>query len=438
MRLSQQVSLLTCGAVAGAVVLSGALGLALVRHAYDAQAQDVLHREAVLLSRVAVPGRARPVDRVLTGAGVQVVRVRADGRVTGRLLPGPADVAAAAAGQSVSGVRDLGGVRYLLDVEPVAQDGGIILLQPGREARATSYAVLRRLALALLVGLVVAAALGALLARRIARPLADAARAAHRLAAGERDVRLPPNGPDEVAEVAAGLNGLAGALAVSEARQREFLLSVSHELRTPLTAVAGFAEALADGVAADPAAAGRTIAVEAARLDRLVSDLLELARVGAQEFRLDIGDVDLVALVQATAQVWSARCAAVDVPFTLQLEAAQAQVRSDAGRLRQVLDGLLENALRVTGSGAPVLLVLREEPGCFALEVRDGGPGLSEQDLPVAFQRGMLHDRYRGVRPVGTGVGLALVDGLVRRLGGTAVAQRAPEGGAAFTVRLPR
>ena len=438
MKLSRQVSLLTCGAVAGAVVLSGGLGLALVQHAYDAQAQDVLHREAVLLSRVVVPGRARPVDRVLAGAGVRVVRVQPDGRVLGRLHPDPADVAAAAAGQPVSGVRDLPGGRYLVDVEPVGQDGGIILLQPRRQARATSYAVLRRLALALLVGLVVAGALGALLARRVARPLGNAARAAHRMAAGERDVRLAPDGPDEVAEVAAGLNGLAGALAVSEARQREFLLSVSHELRTPLTAVTGFAEALADGIAVDPAAAGRTIAVEAARLDRLVSDLLELARIGAQEFRLDIDDVDLVPLVQAAAGVWSARCAAVQVPFTLELGPARACVRSDAGRLRQVLDGLLENALCVTGSGVPVLLALQEEPGCFALEVRDGGPGLSEQDLPVAFSRGVLHDRYRGVRPGGTGVGLALVEGLVRRLGGTAVAGQAPEGGAAFTVRLPR
>jgi signal transduction histidine kinase len=102
-----------------------------------------------------------------------------------------------------------------------------------------------------------------------------------------------------------------------------------------------------------------------------------------------------------------------------------------------VLDGLAENALRVTPAGRPVLLGLYETPGTAVLQVRDGGPGLAPEDLPVAFERSVLYERYRGVRQVGTGVGLALVHGLTTRLGGTATAGRAPEGGACFTVRLP-
>ncbi|MGH8860843.1 MAG: sensor histidine kinase, partial [Jatrophihabitantaceae bacterium] len=134
--------------------------------------------------------------------------------------------------------------------------------------------------------------------------------------------------------------------------------------------------------------------------------------------------------------VWDARCRAAGVEFRLQPEPARAW--TDAARVRQVVDGLLENALRVTPSGAPIVLAVRSEPdGRACLEVRDGGPGLRQEDLAVAFERGVLHERYRGVRQVGTGLGLAIVHGLVTRLGGTVDAGHAAEGGARFTVRLP-
>jgi two-component system sensor histidine kinase BaeS len=110
---------------------------------------------------------------------------------------------------------------------------------------------------------------------------------------------------------------------------------------------------------------------------------------------------------------------------------------TDPTRVRQIVDGLAENALRVTPAGRPVLLGLYETQGFAVLQIRDGGPGLAPEDLPVAFERSVLYERYRGVRQVGTGVGLALVHGLTTRLGGSADAGRAPEGGACFTVRLP-
>jgi signal transduction histidine kinase len=111
-------------------------------------------------------------------------------------------------------------------------------------------------------------------------------------------------------------------------------------------------------------------------------------------------------------------------------------VSTDPRRLRQVLDGLAANAVRATPSGAPVVLALRAGDGFAELQVRDGGPGLAEEDYRHAFEKGVLHSRYQGVRPVGTGIGLALVHGLVTRLGGTIHARPAPEGGAAFTVVL--
>jgi two-component system sensor histidine kinase BaeS len=111
---------------------------------------------------------------------------------------------------------------------------------------------------------------------------------------------------------------------------------------------------------------------------------------------------------------------------------------ADAGRIRQVVDGLLENALRVVPPGAPVIVAARPaNPAGGIVEVRDGGPGLTDDDLAVAFERGALRDRYAGVRRVGSGLGLALAAGLVRRLGGRIEAGHATEGGARFTVWLP-
>jgi two-component system sensor histidine kinase BaeS len=146
--------------------------------------------------------------------------------------------------------------------------------------------------------------------------------------------------------------------------------------------------------------------------------------------------------VAAAAEAWAGRCANAGVLLHAELPQGPVDVRTDPGRIRQVIDGLLENALRVVPPGAPVVLAVRPPlalpgPAFAVVEVRDGGPGFTDEDLAVAFERGALYQRYRGVRKVGSGLGLALAARLVRRLGGTIEAGHAPEGGARFTVGLP-
>lgn len=173
-------------------------------------------------------------------------------------------------------------------------------------------------------------------------------------------------------------------------------------------------------------------------MDRLVSDLLDLARLGADRFTLDIQPVDLGALLTEAARIWRPRCETVGAVLVLEVPATPVTVSTDPRRLRQVLDGLSDNALRVLGPGRPLVFSLTAEPGAAVLAVRDGGPGLAPADYPVAFVPGELNRRYRGRRPTGAGLGLALVHGLVDRLGGTITAAPAPEGGVAMTIRLPR
>ena len=458
-----------------AVIVTGAIFLGQLGRASETQARRVLGRQADLVADLARrPGALADLrDRdnrlradLARAAGAQqisLVVLGPDGRET--IALGAADgrrvpvLSAATRGRLVATsrntvVRTAAGRRVVVASRPLSGGDTLLLIQDVSVARRPMVSEGRRLLVALVVALAAATVAGLLLARWLARPLRALAGAAHALAGGRRDVdlalALPAGGPAEIADVADALGGLAGALATSEARQREFLLSVSHELRTPLTAIRGFAEALADDVTppAETSRAGQVILDEALRLDRLVQDLLALARLDADDFPVDLAPVDLGRVLADAAEVWRRRCAAEGIPLLVEEPRGRpVVVVTDATRLRQILDGLAENALRVVPAGAPIVLAARAERGgpdgpaglvaAGVLEVRDGGPGLTADDLRVAFDRSALYERYRGLRPVSTGLGLALVGRLAARLGGTAAAGVAPEGGAAFSIRLP-
>ncbi|MEZ5115633.1 MAG: HAMP domain-containing sensor histidine kinase [Candidatus Nanopelagicales bacterium] len=426
-----------------AAAVAFAVSFPLVRASGEAQARASLARLADLTATslqqlpsgvTVLPPR---LAAVLEVEGVEAYLVRPG-------FPAPdgvtdADVLGLAAGQPVSTVADTPDGTVLVEGRPLGNSTGLVLLQQASVATEPSGTVLRRLAVALLIGLVFAVVVAVLASRRVTRPLRRAAEAANQLSTGRRDVRVEPEGPEEVAAIAESLNGLSAALAVSEGRQREFLLSVSHELRTPLTAVSGYAEALADGVVPETEVprTGEVIRAEAARLDRLVADLLDLARLGAADFRVDLVDLDLALLAGEAAAVWADRCEREGVLLRVEQPGTPVPARTDPVRVRQVLDNLAENALRVTPAGRPIVLAVRTEGPWAVVEVRDGGPGLTGDDVGVAFEPGALYERYRGVRPVGTGLGLALVGRLAVGLGGGAEAGAAPEGGARFTVRVP-
>jgi signal transduction histidine kinase len=380
--------------------------------------------------------RAKRVAQELRAQGIETVLIRA-GRPDRGGLPAQV-VARVAAGEVVSQRVTYQGRFMLAEGRPAGDGDGIVLLQP--VASASLLSVLGGLWIALVAGLLAGVLVGVVLARRLGRPLHDVATAARRISAGDRSARAPTGVPAEVAVVSVALNDLAAALSTSENRQHAFLMSVSHELRTPLTTIKGYAEALADGVVGADGAqkVGQTMLDESARLDRLVEDLLALARLEADDFPLEVVDVDVGALVADAAETWGARYAAVGVVLEVELPAHLVWARTDPGRVRQVIDGLLANALRVVPAGAPVVLAVRGDTRTAVLEVRDGGPGFTDDDLNVVFERGALSARYRGVRQVGSGLGLALAARLVARLGGRIEAGHAHEGGARFAVWLPR
>jgi two-component system sensor histidine kinase BaeS len=446
--LTGRITALAVGIALVTGVLAGALAIGLIRSADQRSARHTLSQLAdaaqVSIDRSAAGALAQVrAKRVLGVLGVRYGSFGPLGGVSGDPLAvdatRPADLVRLRAGESVSATRTVDGRKVF--IEGRATDRiGFVLVQPRSDATAGGSAAIRRTIIAILIGVGVAALVGGLVARRLARPLRRTAAAAHALAQGRRDVTVTAEGPAEVAEVAEAITMLSEALSQSEGRQREFLMSVSHDLRTPLTAITGYAESLAEGVvpAGETAQVGTVMLSEARRLARLVGDLLDLARLDAQDFRIEFGPVELTELARAAAPVWDQRCRAAGVEFLLEIPSVPVPVLTDAARVRQILDGLMENALRVTPTNAPIVLAVRPEPdGRGCAEVRDGGPGLTDADLAVAFERSELYRRYRAQRQVGTGLGLAIVHGLAARLGGTVEAGHAREGGARFTVRLP-
>ena len=440
--------LLTSAVAAIVVIIAGLISYPLVRSAEVTQSQNQLSRLADLT--------AAAIDRGAPNGGLErdhlvppslSATLRSE-QVQGYLV---FDASGAVPGVPKEEVRELlehgtlstegesADGRVFVEGRSLASGGALILEQPVAIAGGSAQAGLLRFLMALFIGLLVAIPIGYFAASRIVRPLRAARDAAYELHSGARDVRLEPEGPSEVAEIALALNSLSDALNISERRQREFLLSVSHELRTPLTAVKGYAEALADDVIEpqDVAKTGATVAAEAQRLDRLVSDLLDLARLGAVDFHVNPASVDLKDIGIEAAEVWRTRCEREDVRFEQELPADELLAVTDPMRLRQIIDNLSENALRVSPSGSVVVLAMRQVSDGVEVEVRDSGPGLTPDDMAIAFEPGALYERYRGVRPVGTGLGLALVGRLAAGLGGYARVTTAPEGGACFTVFLP-
>ena len=227
---------------------------------------------------------------------------------------------------------------------------------------------------------------------------------------------------------------MASSLERSKGLEQQFLLSISHDLRTPLTSIQGYAEAITDGATSDPAWAAGVIATEARRLDRLVGDLLDLAKLQARSFRLEMRPVDLAGITTATVDGFRPDAQAAGVTLALRAPAALV-VNGDGDRLAQVVANLVENALKF--ARAVVTVTVTADGGSALLLVDDDGRGIAPDDLPHVFERLYVTRHEPARRESGSGLGLAITRELVEAMGGEVAAQVAPGGGARMVVRLP-
>jgi len=292
------------------------------------------------------------------------------------------------------------------------------------------------IALVGVVTLAVAAAIATSLGRRLIRPLRAAQQATRRIAAGDLATRLPvnPSDGDDLATLARSINTMAASLERSQGLERQFLLSVSHDLRTPLTSIRGYAEALADNRAPDPSQAASVILAESRRLERLVADLLELAKLGARRFSLDIRRTDVGEVVGDTTAGFTPAAEGAGVRLDVAGPAlGEVVAAADPDRLAQVVANLVENALKF--ARLRIDIGADRSDGQVRLWVEDDGPGIGAGDLPHIFEP-FYQSTRSPTRQVGTGLGLAIVHELVDAMGGSVRAEAGREGGTRVVVSL--
>ena len=416
------------------VGLALVIGALLTRRAVEQTAQRTLARQADLLAErersALLPLSRRSLTSLRPLLEAQGERVEvAPLREPSRYLP-PEAQRAVRSGERAQGRIVLGDVEYFYAARLVARRA-FVLLRPTSLSAQTAQPYLQGLGIAALTGAVLAALVSLLLARAVTRPLRRAADASRALAQERHPEPIPVEGAREVAVLAASFNEMADRLGKAREAEKQFLLSVSHELKTPLTAIRGYAEGLSEGAVSVEEAA-ETIRVEAARLERLVRDLLDLARMNRSEFSIHVEPIDLGAVARETARRYEAQARTFGVELDAVAE-GDAPALGDADRTLQAVSNLVENALRLTPPGGSVRVVA--SPGSIAVE--DTGPGLKPDELPHAFERFFLYDRYGRERPVGTGLGLAIVKELAEGMGGSVTATSDPDRLTRFEIRLP-
>jgi signal transduction histidine kinase len=415
--LHRRLGLAIAASVLAAVAISLLAGAYLVRRSIEHTALNGLRRQVALLAQEDLHPSAGPIGRFLSTQDERLTvlpRRQAD-----LLLP-----------DSRSGRITVNGRDYFYASEASGPDV-VVLLRTASSVRSDSRPFWYALAAAGGLGCLLALGVAAVLARGIAKPVVRVARASRRLAAGESPEPLPVSGSRELRTLADSFNTMAEEIRRAREAERSFLLSVSHELKTPLTAIRGYAEALEEGVLT-PERAQRVIRTEAARLERLIADLLHLARLERQRFDIRPATVDLAEIARETASRHGARARELGVRLDVH-ETRTAKARADPDRLLQVVSNLVENALRCTPPGETVTL----STAAGRLTVTDTGPGIASEEIPHAFERFFLYRRYNGDRPVGTGLGLAIVRELTQAMGGDVEVESAPGAGTAFTIRLP-
>jgi histidine kinase len=294
------------------------------------------------------------------------------------------------------------------------------------------------LAIGSVAALLVAVVLSIFTSRRIVRPIQAMMQASQRIAGGDYRHRVGVPGQDELGVLARAFNQMSETLERTEQRRLEAIGDLAHELRTPLSSIKSMMEGLVDGVLAAESATFLGVQREVARLQRLVHDLEELARVEAGQSPMALSPVNLATLISAAADRLQPQFEDKDVRLRIESASDLPPVQADVGRLLQVLLNLLGNALRYTPSGGQVTVSAGREAQQIVIRVHDTGIGIAPEHLPFLYERFYRVDKSRTSASGGSGIGLTIARHLVEAHGGRIWATSpGPGQGSTFSFSLP-
>lgn len=305
----------------------------------------------------------------------------------------------------------------------------------------TSEAIQQLLLYAALTSVALAALFAFFLSRSLTKPIRDIGAAAEKFAAGDYQSRTKADGQDEIGKLGRTFNAMADALLRIEQNRREFFSDVTHELKTPIAAIQALTESILDGLVNDIEKRRRylrTILDETKHMNRLISDLLNLAQLESGRLQFCYESIALAPFLAALREKFQGMLDEKNQCLALSASPELETIRTDAGRLDQILTNLISNALRHSPEGGEVRVCFETAARAVRIQIRDRGEGIPAEALPHIWERFYRVDKSRDRAKGGTGLGLAITKKLVEGMGGKIQVTSTTDAGTEFTIELPQ
>lgn len=328
---------------------------------------------------------------------------------------------------------------------PIQSDGktvGVLLLPMSPERSPLDYEFLRRLNgsifLSAIATLALALFLGILLSRSISRPIQELTKATHHMADGNLGQQVPVRSRDELGELAQSFNKMSADLARSFNLRKQMTADIAHELRTPISLILGHAEGVKDGVLKPTRENFEIIREEAERLEHLVSDLRTLSLADAGELSVDFQPVDVNTLMSDVHTHYLTLFNQKRITLNLETGHVILKANLDPNRFAQVLNNILDNALRYTPENGQVQLAVRSVNNNIQISIQDSGDGVTPEEASHLFDRFYRVDESRARDDGGSGLGLAIAKSIVEMHKGRIWAESEKGKGLRVVIELPR
>mgnify|MGYP001333819013 FL=1 len=317
--------------------------------------------------------------------------------------------------------------------------GNILMHTPIPEIQKSGSTILGLLMPAFFISLIISFILAYVLSKRITSPLKQMTDAARDISSGNWKTRIHLKGNDEIKVLADSFNQMVDNLENLEKMRRDFIANVSHELRTPMTSINGFIEGILDGTIPDDKQRYylNIVKDEVKRLYRLVSDLLDIARMESGETKVNLTEFDICEVIRLSVIQLQQFIEDKNINFRANFEQESMHVYADRDAIQRVMLNLIHNAIKFTPEGGSISVAVRDVKGKAEITVSDTGQGIPEEDLPFVFDRFHKADKSRGKDKTGVGLGLYIVKNILKAHNENITVESEYGNGTTFTFSLP-
>jgi signal transduction histidine kinase len=318
--------------------------------------------------------------------------------------------------------------------------GAIVVHKAVKDVEVGINAIYRQVFIPLIFSVAFAAILVFILSRYIVRPIRDISYAAGELSRGNLDWRVKPRTKDEIGELAESFNKMAEELKMQDGLRNTFIANVSHELRTPLASVQGFIQGMLDRAIeeSDRDKYLEIVLGETKRMNTLISDLLNLAKIESGKFPIEYSQFDINELIRRCILTFEQRIEEKQLEVNIRLTDDKLFVWADEDRISQVITNLIDNAVKFTPSGGELKVWTHAADNKVFVSIADTGEGIPVEDQPYVFERFFKVDKSHSQSTPGTGIGLSIVKRIISQHGEKITLQSVPGKGTTFTFSLTR